>query len=453
MTRFVVCPRLGPTDVTPIVAGVDEKLVEVDFLNKAGALRHGIGRAIRDMSRLKLHPTAMGLDLLILAVLVYAADTRVSRVQTSQDGWTREFRLVVPVSDPVKWDRRKDLLSQTLRFLTGDLWEIAFRTWPSKVKAPLINRPELGFVAPFDSVSLFSGGMDSLIGAIDTLESGEKTLFVSHGGDGSVSSPQEKLFSTLVKEYEKCEVKRVRMGLRVNADLVPGVRGENTTRGRSFLFFALGAFVGTSLNKAFQLRVPENGFISLNVPLDGTRLGSNSTRTTHPFYIHRWNELLSAIGISCTIVNPYWEKTKGEMMRDCASKKTLAILAPNSVSCSHPAYKRYAKDDNNHCGTCLPCIIRRAAFSASPLKDATGYRLDDLSAATLDSTRSEGIQIRAVQYAIDRLAKNPKLAEVLIYKPGPLIEDIDKLSAYAGMYRRGMAELKKIVQHATTKPT
>ena len=39
--------------------------------------------------------------------------------------------------------------------------------------------------------------------------------------------------------------------------LVKDVPPENTTRGRSFLFFALGVFAGTGLAKPFVLRVPE----------------------------------------------------------------------------------------------------------------------------------------------------------------------------------------------------
>ena len=53
------------------------------------------------------------------------------------------------------------------------------------------------------------------------------------------------------------------------------------------------AFAATGLAPPFSLAVPENGLIALNVPLDPLRLGALSTRTTHPFYIARWNELLA----------------------------------------------------------------------------------------------------------------------------------------------------------------
>lgn len=451
MTRFVLSARLGPNDSALVTTNADEQFVAVNFLDDAGVLRHGIGRVLRDLRLLNLRPSAIGLDLLVLAVLVYAADTRISRAQASKDGWTREIRLDLPSSDPDRWNQCCVLLSQILRFLTGDLWAIGFRAWPSHFAHPLASQATGLPPTAYDGISLFSGGLDSLIGAIDSLEAGANQLFASHGGDGSVSSPQQQLFASLAKQYTgKAAAQRLRMALRLDTSIVPGIGAEDTTRGRSFLFFALGAMAGSAFCKPFQLRVPENGFISLNVPLDATRLGSNSTRTTHPYYIHRWNELLNAIELPCTIYNPYWNLTKGEMIAACSNQGALKKLAAISVSCSHPSYKRYAQDDKDHCGTCLPCLIRRAAFASSPITDPTRYRLENLSAKPLNSGTAEGIQVRAMQFALSRLDTNPKLAEIWIHKPGPLMQDVGKLQEFAGVYARGMAEVKKVIQHAKT---
>src|SRR5258708_32609005 len=111
-------------------------------------------------------------------------------------------------------------------------------------------------------------------------------------------------------------------------DLVKDSAVEETTRGRSFLFIAAGLFAGTGLNQPFTLRVPENGLIALNVPLDLLRLGSLSTRTTHPFYMARWNDLLAALGINGNVENPYWDRTKGEMVAGCANRALLKTLLP-----------------------------------------------------------------------------------------------------------------------------
>jgi hypothetical protein len=452
MTRFVLTPSLGSGDTASIALSNSEKLVAVDFADASGALRYGIGRALRDLKKLGLRPSSIGLDLLTLASLVYVADTRINRAQVSEDGWTREIRIVVPVHDITKWNACQIPLAQTLRFLTGDLWAVDFRAWPSSVPYPLQAQLEPPVIVPFDSVSLFSGGLDSLIGAIDSLSAGRRPLFASHGGDSSVSDPQQSLFDAVAREFSgsAARIERIRLGFHSPKEIVPDVGVEDTTRGRSFLFFALGAMVGSSFGKPFVLSVPENGFISLNVPLDGTRLGSNSTRTTHPYYIHRWNELLRLIQIPCTVENPYWDKTKGEMIRDCLNRQALARLAPMSVSCAHPSYKRWAKDGKSHCGTCLPCIIRRAAFASSPIADPTDYRIGDLAAKPLDSAAAEGAQVRAVQFAIARLKASPKFAEVAIHKPGPLMEDVGRLSDLLGVFVRGMAEVEKVVSAAVT---
>lgn len=66
----------------------------------------------------------------------------------------------------------------------------------------------------------------------------------------------------------------------------------------------------TGMDNVSELMVPENGLIALNVPLDETRVGSFSTRTTHPFYLSLWNKLLLGLGLNMSVVNPYWNKTK-----------------------------------------------------------------------------------------------------------------------------------------------
>jgi hypothetical protein len=349
------------------------------------------------------------------------------------------------VTNRNRWDVISEHIALTLRFLTGDLWEVTFRDWPADRPHPAAG---LSTVTPvvFDCVSLFSGGLDSLIGAIDCLEAGRRPLFASHSGDPSISSPQSRLFDALAKLYQgNSVVERLRMALRLDSDLVPNVATEASTRGRSFLFFALGSFAGSAFGKPTEVRVPENGLISLNVPLDSTRLGSNSTRTTHPYYVHRWNELLNALGIPCTLVNPYWDKTKGEMISECVNPAFLKKLAPLSVSCAHPSYKRYAQDSIDHCGTCIPCIIRRAAFAASPLSDPTGYRGMDIAPDSLDPSTTVGEQVRAFDVATGRLHINPSLASILIHKPGPLLQDVDKLKALADVYRRGMGEVHDLL--------
>ena len=47
--------------------------------------------------------------------------------------------------------------------------------------------------------------------------------------------------------------------------------------------------------------------------------------------------MLIALGIGGRIDNPYWDKTKGEMVAACANRAVLSKLAPSSLSCSSPS--------------------------------------------------------------------------------------------------------------------
>ncbi|TPL51516.1 Qat anti-phage system QueC-like protein QatC [Mesorhizobium sp. B2-4-6] len=454
MTRYVISGVLGHEDRYRLKAEVDEVVTRFDLLNTGGHLAFGVDRTLMRMAAMSLSPTAIGVDLITLAALVHTADTRVSRFQTAQDGWTRELSVVVPVSDPDRWNAAVPTLDRMLRFLTGDLWKVRFRALagkrPGASRVPRVIRRE-----DFDGVSLFSGGLDSLIGAIDELKGGRRPLFVSHGGEGGVSGPQRRLFRTLDSlGISKKPLARVRLGMVIPHHVFEGIAGENSTRGRSFLFIALGIFAGTALRKSFTLRVPENGLISLNVPLDETRLGSNSTRTTHPFYIHRWNELLDKIGIDATIENPYWNRTKGQMVAECVDADALQKLAPMSVSCAHPSTKRWSAGSESHCGYCLPCIIRRSSLLKAPWtpKDETGYAVPDLTAEIMDTNKAKGRQIRGFQFTIARLAKNPELAKLWIYKPGSLAEDAAKVPELVRVYEDGMAEVAELLKRVRAAP-
>ncbi len=446
MRRHLLIGTLGRQDNTPIPSAPDEIVTRFPL---------DLQTAIQDLKTLHVFPSEIGVDLINIATHVYAADTRISRFTESQDTWTREFRLVVPVSAPPLWTATSDLLSRMLNFLTGDQWEIRFRPRPQRFSTIVPRRPATLLAPPFDSVNLFSGGLDSLIGAIDALEAGQVPLFVSHAGEGATSDAQNRCASVLNGHYRRNRFSRLRLWLNFPTTLVHGVERENTTRGRSFLFFALGIFAGTGINQPFCLRVPENGLIALNVPLDVIRLGALSTRTTHPFYMARWNELLSLVGINGTVENPYWNKTKGEMVAACRNLRLLIDISPASLSCSSPTKGRWQGRAIEHCGYCLPCLIRKAALqhALGPGNDPTTYSIDNLNAEVFDTLRAEGQQIRSFQLAIQRLEHDPDLAKILIHKSGSLADQPQNLTGLADVYRRGMNEMAALLSGVRAIPS
>ncbi len=455
MKRHILVGIYGPNDLHNTSVSADEELTVVDLLNKHGALAHGIGRAISDLYKLEINPSELAIDLLILAAHVQAADTHISRAAESQDSWTREITIVVPVSDESRWNKAATELIRCLNFLTGDLWKVRFRNRPQGNHYPQPKTP-LPLDPVFDSVSLFSGGLDSLIGAIDLMATGANPLLVSHVSEGAVSDAQTKCFQEIKSTYPKNKLDRLRMwmgfsGFRIS----PSV--EKTTRARSFLFFSLGVLAGSGLKNNFTLRVPENGLIALNVPLDSLRLGSHSTRTTHPFYRAHWNKILDLVGIKGRIENPYFDKTKGEMVANCLNQTLLRGLIPVSLSCSSPSKGRWKKGGKavEHCGYCLPCLIRRAAVlkGLGPKLDRTTYTLDNLTSRTLNSAAAEGKQIRSFQVAFERLRKNPQSAQILIHLPGSLADESSSRQAkLQEVYVRGMQEVEELLNGVSTRP-
>jgi hypothetical protein len=456
MTKHTIIGRFGSSDRISIPEIEEGVTTILDLVTPKNKLDHGIGNAINDLVTLGLSPSEIGIDLMILAAHIFAADTRISRLSESQDNWTREMRIVVPVTDPDRWESVTRLLERMLDFLTGDRWSFAFRVRPNNFSHLTPARLRLQTHAPFDKISLFSGGLDSLIGAIDLLEGGATPLLISHAGDGPASAAQTKCFNELKDYYKDNPFDRFRVTMGFPDNLVQQTgMSESTTRGRSFLFFALGVLAGTGLGTSFKLTAPENGLIAINVPLDPLRLGALSTRTMHPFYIARWNELLDKMEIPGQIENPYWKCTKGEMVMTCANQELLGRMIPSSLSCSSPSKGRWQKQRVKNCGYCLPCLIRRAAIERAfgRGEDPTDYYLSKLAGSTLYTHKAEGKQVRSFQFALERLQEDPNLAKLLIYKPGPLSDlSEEDVTVLAGVYQRGMNEVATLLANVQTRP-
>src|SRR3569623_2207750 len=160
MTKHVIAGRMGAGDILAIATADNERLSEVALLGPGNRLAHGIGGVLHDLQGLGLAPTEIGIDLLVIAAHVYAADTRISRESEAEDSWTREIGLVVPVSDPGTWSSAAPMLKKLLDFLTGDRWTIAFRSRPATF-ATFALKPKDDLLKPvFDDIGLFSGGLD-----------------------------------------------------------------------------------------------------------------------------------------------------------------------------------------------------------------------------------------------------------------------------------------------------
>lgn len=453
MKRHSIIARLGPTDTAGVtVIQRDSLRTEIRFVDGYRRLGFGIGHMIDQLIARGLVPSETSADLAILAATVTAADTRISRAADSEDGWTREIDLYIPVLEPSRWTALVPLITRTLNFLTGDRWRLFFRGRNSR-NQELVRRPPKLAPLSLTSVCLFSGGLDSFIGAIDLFAEGETPLLVSHYGDNSTSG-QELCAQRLRSVYGDVGKRHVRANVRFNRnDFSRPMDEESTTRSRSFLFLALAALAASGFSEQPVIYVPENGLISLNVPLDALRVGAWSTRTTHPFYIARWQEILGGLEIAATLENPYRFKTKGEMLSTCSNSELARLNLDVTISCSSITKARWLGLSPRHCGFCVPCLIRRAAVESAFRSDPTTYTIPDLSAKPLDSKSAEGEHVRSFQMMARRLEQRPALARILVHNPGPLSDYTSAdIANYVEVFRRGIEEVDTLTGSVLVRP-
>ena len=140
------------------------------------------------------------------------------------------------------------------------------------------------------------------------------------------------------------------------------------------------------------------------------------------------------------------------MVAACADRAFLQRTAKGTMSCSSPAKARWSGAPPQHCGHCVPCLIRRAALVAGQGADDTIYTLTDLRARPLDAAKAEGEHVRSFQLAIARLAARPGSARFRIHQPGPLNDAPAELPAYEQVYVSGLSEVGALLAGVVARP-
>lgn len=297
--------------------------------------------------------------------VIYGCDRAVNRESFDGDRWTREYAVQIPVADPVKWSAALDLIEPMLEFLTGDIWHLEFvaasiHLFGREFRAIRNNFRKRSPIRG-DVVSLFSGGLDSLIGVIGWFDYYPNTSIVL----ASTYDPQAENSRTdqlrLLPHLKTGYPRRVyhyvaRTGFCVG--------GEDTNfRSRSLSFIGNAVLAASFLGHNAPIIIPENGAIALNYPLTPARRASLSTRTVHPHFLTMLSRVLQALGLQYPLYNPYNLSTKGEMMKGCRNDSLLLRAYADSASCGKRGHKEHWDDKGaRQCGACVPCIFRRAAI-------------------------------------------------------------------------------------------
>ena len=323
-------------------------------------------------------------DLLDLAAYVYCADQSIARGTTRDEhfgaSWRRVLHFAVPVRLPDLWNRPevREALMRALSFLSEDEYHFTFE--------PFRNPPQFDAYIKFandrfggtvEEVALFSGGLDSLAGAVQRAVTERRQLLLVHHRSNPKTDPAVQ---GLVRELMLRAPWKppIYMPVRLNKD--QNLTSESTQRTRSFLFAALGATAAFVLGHD-RVSFYENGVVGLNLPPSAQMVGARASRTTHPRVLRRLETLLSLVADRpFKIDNPFLWQTKAQLIRRVADAGCGDLIGL-TLSC---AYARSATSEQPHCGVCSQCIDRRFAVLAAGQAahdPAAGYRVDLLTGA------------------------------------------------------------------------
>ena len=380
----------------------------------------------------------LNIDVVRVALAAFAADRSVLREGKGSNWNQRDLELNVPVSDPNSWTAVADELAGVLGFLSGDRWTLLFTQGKSPVEP--IALPDTNG-AP-KRVVLLSGGADSAIGGLysrSQLGQDEHHILLSHFSNTMLAPIQRHVASEIERlipgpGQQHVVVHLGRRNGRIDGSSYPS---EPTSRSRSLLFLALGLAVA-SIHQV-PLWIPENGFASLNPPLGLERLGSLSTRTTHPAFLQRLSALLTKVGAHAVIENPFARVTKGEMY-----ERVVGLVgtdeASKFLSATHSCALTGQRDKHISaavpCGICYGCVLRRASFSASGVADLTAYIAPSNDPVVQKWLNEKSVE-RPVRNFIRRGVKGRDLA-TLCLPDDYLLRDAQDLC------ERGIAELRSL---------
>ena len=362
-----------------------QNIITLDYIDKSGAIANvkiELPNFVRDL----YHIPDRTLDLLELAAYVYCADRMTSRGPkdaVEYHSWARSFHFVVKVRDYNFWTRTDVLacLARALQFMTGDReYKFSFQPGHSTPKTSLFDDEQFGVEDSEDlNVALFSGGLDSLAGVLNHLESAsEKICLVSHQSQPGTVRTQQRLVAALRHRYPgrvfhykfKCHLRGIRAV-------------EETQRTRAFLYTSI-AFAIAQAHGQDCFNVYENGITGINFPRRGDLAEARASRTTHPRSIYHLKHFFSLLrDCQMKIDLPFLWKTKTDILALMMAGKHSELIS-SAVSCSK-TFQNLGQA--THCGGCSQCVDRRFATyaaKADDIDDSGIYAIDIVSDTILN---------------------------------------------------------------------
>ncbi len=309
-------------------------------------------------------------DLLEIAGYVYAADRMIKRGNNDDleyHSWARNLHFVFKVRDLKFWKQSSTarLLSEALLYVSGDN-SITFTFVGGGQDVGQLNAFDVEGINPNikrkSTVALFSGGLDSLAGVLDILETTTNdVILVSHRANPGTTKTQKGIHKRLMEDYPN-RIKYYPFHCTVKNRAL-----EETQRTRIFLYTSV-AFSLASIFKEDEIVVFENGITSINFAKRADLINARASRTTHPKTLHHLKVFYSHIAEKrINIRHPFLFNTKTDIFYLIHNFKRHDYIN-STVTCTRTFQKFNNNSNATHCGGCSQCIDRRFAAFASDLE-------------------------------------------------------------------------------------
>lgn len=303
-------------------------------------------------------------DLLDVALGIFFVERDLRR--PAKTNRIRSIGVRLPVRDPDRWRPVALILERLLGFMGGYGWSVSFSE---------SDRPPHRSLSATDeekaAIALHSGGVDGTCGLGWLRERAASTQL------GSFYTSQRRQQEQIANELGFGKPSGLRAVWRTKASH----RGRGGFAYRSFLFLSFGTALARSFG-AETLYQFENGFLAAAIPPAPSYF---PTRHAHPRYHRLFMELIAGLGIDVQVENPFRWLTKRQAVeqfrRAYADLDADAVLA-RTQSCwffnYHQFPSRFESErirlgPSEHCGACVPCLVRRTALGDS------AYSLDPRS--------------------------------------------------------------------------
>ena len=453
--RIILCGGSpAPTRSKP------DQIVKLDL---SGASQN-VHLEITDLSRrLAANVPDILADLIEIATYVYCADQAVTRggegVLNHGAAWRRRFYFHIPIRKPSFWSNKNVVtaMTETLGFMSEDEYTFQFTQHqnPGQMQKFFSFSESDVQQSDLEEVILFSGGLDSLGGAVqEAVLSKRRIALVSHRSSPKIYRRQKDLVADLTRS---CKTSRpLHVPVWVNKKNQATGR-EYTQRTRTFLYASLAASIAVAF-RLNRLRFYENGIVSLNLPINEQAVGTRATRTTHPQVLNGFAKLLSLlVNDQFVVENPFLWMTKTEVV-NMIGDAGCAELIKHSISCMHT---RDSTLLHTHCGKCYQCIGRRFATLASRYAQSDPpemYKVDLLTGERkpgVDLTLVESFIRNATELAAmsdDRVIEQfGEISRVLCHlRPLTADEVAEKIVV---LHRKHGKEVTKVMDDALAKHT